>query len=313
MRSPVQFSAEVSPPARVERPVALTEPLERNAETAWRLAPDLCARASDDAPGCAWYHGAYPTLRLLGLVASPERHGRFFADALTRCAQAGDARVLVAGAADTAMLALVLTAWARVGAEPQVEMLDRCTTPLALCRDYAERAGTKLETRLLDLLDPRAQEQPAQSFDLICTHSLLAMLAPEVRPRAVAAWRAQLRLGGRVVSTLRIDPHGANPDAARARSAASELRARALESTARLRGVSFATPGEIADAAETYALRQPAWPAASPDELVALLAEGGFAIERLDLVDVPGRLPASGASAGVARPATYAEFVAVRG
>jgi hypothetical protein len=84
-----------------------------------------------------------------------------------------------------------------------------------------------------------------------------------------------------------------------------------LEGAARLR-TSFADPTALADAAEAYAQRLPAWPAASQQELVTLLARGGFAVERLDVVDVAGRLPAAGASAGTARPATYAEFVAAR-
>lgn len=290
---------------------SLAEPLEAQARLAWRLAADTCARAAGPEPGCAWYHGVYPTLRLLGLAATPERHARFFSDALQRSALAGSERVLISGAADTAMLAQVLAVYGvRGGARPRVQVLDRCETPLQLCRDYAGRVGCEIETRRLDLLDPQARRPPARAFDLICTHSLLAFFTPDARREVIAAWRAQLRSGGQLVSTLRIEPEPRRADVARSHERA--LRERALARAASWPGALAAPPEQIADAALRYAARLRGWPAASADELALLLVQGGFALEQLDVVDVPGSAAAPDAGAGTARSATYAEFVARR-
>jgi hypothetical protein len=303
MQTPVSAEATRAPQ---QRPRDLAEPLEANAATAWRLARDVCAAAGAE-PGCAWYHGVYPTLRLLGLAATPERHARFYADALDRCALAGFERALVSGAADTAMLAQLLAAYAaRTGARPRVQVLDRCATPLRLCRDYAARLDAELETRQLDLCDPRALEPPARPFDLICTHSLLTMQSPEQRPDVIAAWRAQLRPGGKVASCVRIEAEATRPRESGA------FRERVLARASAWRGRLPADPAEIAERAQVFAERAPSWPVASQDELAQLLLEGGFAIEQLDVVDVAGSLPAPDASPGSARPATYAEFVALR-
>lgn len=311
MRAPTSAETSRAHPAS---PVGvLAEPLEANAATAWRLAPGLCARAPTPERSCAWYHAIYSTLRLLGLAASPERHARFFSDALGRSALAGFERVLVSGAADTAMLAQLLAAYSfRAGARPLVQVLDRCETPLLLCRDYARLVGWEIETRKLDLLDPHAREQPARAFDLICTHSLLALFPPAAKRGAIAAWRAQLRRGGKVASTLRIDPEAALQGAGRSLESTRAFRERVLALASAWPGALVADPVQVADAAELFAARVPSWPVASQQELVGVLEQGGFAIEQLDVVGVPGSLSAASAGPGTARHATYAEFVAVR-
>lgn len=110
--------------------------LMHQAALARELAPALCAPT-----GCAWYHGAWPALRALGLVASPHRNAVFFTGALREAATLGDRRVLVSGAADAGMLELVLGAYGEAETEPDVTVLDRCPTPVRVSADFAERAG----------------------------------------------------------------------------------------------------------------------------------------------------------------------------
>jgi hypothetical protein len=113
-----------------------------------------------------------------------------------------------------------------------------------------------------------------------------------------------------VVSTVRIDPRAPSPAAAQERAQA--FRACVLSRASGWPHALPADPEQIADAAALFAARAPSFPVASQDELIGALESGGFAIEALDVALVPGSLPASSASAGSARPATYAQFVAVR-
>jgi hypothetical protein len=222
----------------------------------------------------------------------------------------GCRRVLVSGAADTAMLALVLRATrARPAARaPQVAVVDRCRTPLSLCERYGARAGLDVEGRVLDLLAPAARAAPEAPFDLVCTHSLLALVPPGRRGDLVAAWRAQLRPGGVVVSTARLDSVASDGAAPADVEAFAERALAAARACATPLGVE---PGALAALARGYAARLASWPLATAEALAALLEAGGFALEELRCVEVAGAL-GRGAAAGTHRSATYAEFVAVR-
>lgn len=78
------------------------EPLKLSAPLALRLAPRLCR-------DCAWFHGLWQVLRLLGLNTTPEHHARFFRERLRRECRALDRpRVLISGTADYSLLAHLL-------------------------------------------------------------------------------------------------------------------------------------------------------------------------------------------------------------
>jgi SAM-dependent methyltransferase len=271
------------------------EDLVANARIALRVAPSLCVH------GCDWYHGLYPVLRLLGLAATPARHARFFHGAFA--ALRGAERLLVAGAADTAMASLA----ARALPGAAITVLDRCPTPLALCREQAARQGVPLVTEACDLLAPAAPD--AQPFDLACTHSLLGMVPPADRGRAIASLAARLRPGGRLVSTNRIDAGAAtsryDPDAA------ARFRARVEAGAASLPGLGV-DPAAIAALARRYTEKIRSWPFASANALAAALEAGDFAVEQLEVVEIGGAGPGDATGAGTARAAAYAEFVAAR-
>ena len=100
----------------------LPEPLLASAPIARHVAAAIC-------PGCGAYHGLLQTLRLLAVVVSPQRHGRFYREQLGAVAARGGARVLIAGAADYAvMLAHVLAAYAQADVRARVLVVDRCPT-----------------------------------------------------------------------------------------------------------------------------------------------------------------------------------------
>jgi SAM-dependent methyltransferase len=131
--------------------------------------------------------------------------------------------VLVSGSADYSMPAHALWAYRAEAAPLQLVVVDRCETPLALSRWYAEPTkaaihGTTLSTQRADILD----HEGAEPVDVIFTNSFLGSFAPEQRPRLAAAWRRLLRPGGRLVFTNRLRPGApAGPlgfDAAQARS-----------------------------------------------------------------------------------------------
>jgi SAM-dependent methyltransferase len=81
----------------------------------------------------------------------------------------------------------------------EIVVLDRCRTPLELCRAYASQHGFAVEVVHSDILD-----YAADPFDLICTHSFLSFFDAPARARLGRAWWRLLRPGGCVVTAQRI-------------------------------------------------------------------------------------------------------------
>jgi hypothetical protein len=291
---------------------ALAEDLAGNARLAGVLARTLC-RAAPGRDACDWYHGFYPLLRCVGAAATPERHARFYAQTLATLARRGGFdRVLIPGAADSGMLRTVLSVYRAAGACAAIRVLDRCETPLVLCRRFAERCGTSIETQTCDLLESSFRADLHPAFDIACTHSLFALFPPAQRHAGIAACRALLRPGGKLVSTARIEANASEAGTRFTPSAARAFAARIRDAAA---GYDFApdrTAGDVFGLAMHYAERMVSWPFASAQRLVADLEANGFAVERLDVVEIPGRVKSSLAGAGTHQRATYAEFVVAR-
>lgn len=289
-----------------------TEDLAANTRLALVESSKLCrARPGEDT--CDWYHGFYPLLRAVGAAAAPDRHARFYARELGRLARMGGFdRVLIPGAADSGMLQCLLSVYRSAGVPARIRVLDRCETPLLVCRSFADCCRVTIETLRCDLLAPDMPSQPDPGFDLACTHSLLAFFPPAQRRTGIEACGRWLRTGGRLVSTARIDPITSEtgsrftPDAARA------FAARVRELAASSGAAAGLAPATVFERALRYAECMLSWPYASAQHLVADLEAGGFAVEQLGIVEVPGRLAPGAAGAGTSQSATYAEFVASR-
>ena len=91
----------------------------------------------------------------------------------------GAVTVLVVGAADSGLLAIAAHACAKTGmlSRARFAVVDRCDTPLALCRDFAVRHGLDLTTRVATV-ERLPDLSPAQ---LVIVHSLLRFVPPETR------------------------------------------------------------------------------------------------------------------------------------
>lgn len=215
---------------------------------------------------CDWYHGAWPHLRRLELVSSPDWHAAFYAGALARRLGPGDP-VLVSGAADERMLAVVLAA-----AEPEdVTVLDRCDTPLAACRALAPA----VRTVRADVLE---HDRPG-AYAAILSDAFLPRFAPAERVAVLRAWRRLLRPGGAAVTTARIGGAGADRPAP-----SPEMRAERLRRAALARGADDA----VAELAHEFGLRQRRHPLRSASEVTALFEDAGFVIDGAEEAEVRG-------------------------
>jgi SAM-dependent methyltransferase len=257
----------------------LDEPLAVSAPLALAAAKRYCHHSPTLGQSCVSYHGTWQYRRIFGLTTGIGGLQRaFFHHVLGSLAVVGSyPRVLITGAADYAMTAIVLGAYGACRADLGLTVMDRCEAPLALNRWYAERLSHPLEVRTCDVLD---YEDP-RPFDVISTHSFVNQLPPASRPGLIAKWRRLLRPGGKLVIVNRIRPGmKVGPDTAqpeRAREFCSQM-LRAAESWPDITGVS---PQELADLAADFVGRQ-FYHVTSHENLRRLLADGGFTIERLE-------------------------------
>ena len=105
----------------------------------------------------------------------------------------GFSRVLIAGAQDTGLLALVGEASA--GRDPQITVLDICETPLKLCRRLAEQWTLSIDTIQQDLFELHT----AQRFDIVLVHGTLHFIAADRRLEVLRRLRGVLYPAGQLI------------------------------------------------------------------------------------------------------------------
>ena len=154
-----------------------TENLPQLAADSFKLAQNLCDY-------CQTFHSVWPYLRLARISGAIEAGRTELERVLLRSFRNGSRRVLIAGAADTGILALV----ARTGFNysPEIVVLDRCLTPLELCRRFSQRWSVPIKTIQKDLI----AFDDTSRFDTIIAHSILQFISPNDRGEVLA------RLGG---------------------------------------------------------------------------------------------------------------------
>jgi SAM-dependent methyltransferase len=248
---------------------------------------------------CAWYHGFWQSLRLLGLGTTPAGHVELFHQALAK--SRARPQVLIAGGADYGMLAHAAAACRASGLQAGFTMVDWCETPLTLARWYAERESLTLTTLQRDLLDIDAEA----SFDAICTQALLGYFPPGQLPRLFANLHRALRPGGLFVTANRLRPGVTAPVGFSAQQA-QEFTAMILD---RARAVPGLDADWLANAARSYASRQTQWPVRSAEEVQALLEGAGFRLAHLSCA--PMGSEAAAASLNVPTVAGRASYVRV--
>jgi SAM-dependent methyltransferase len=159
-----------------------SEDLRQLAVEAWEVAGRLCG-------SCRNLHVLWPFQRLAG---SPGQDVAIIHPVLNRLLSAAGRRVLIAGCADTGLLALVVRA-ANPGTA--ITVVDQCETPLELCQRFAKRWAIAVDTNHLDLTELTA----TSTFDVVFAHELLQHIPADRRVDTLLRMRHSMRADGRLV------------------------------------------------------------------------------------------------------------------
>lgn len=192
----------------------LSDPVSCGEDHVYNLAR-VTAIAKVHCGDCENYHITTPVFRLTGRCAWNEGARtaltRFVQNFLNERASGDDPiDIVVAGAADTSILASCAHA-ASIATSGNLEhvhftVLDKCETPLELCRDFAQVHGLKIHTSAVDLTK-LTNTYPA---DVIILHSVLAFIPQPAQAALVRECGKWLKPGGRIFLwnslTLEHDP-----------------------------------------------------------------------------------------------------------
>ena len=107
--------------------------------------------------------------------------------------------IVIPGAADTGILATCAHAAALLGNEVlgrcNITVIDRCATPLELCKEFAERHNFSIKTLQHDfLINP-----PMLSADLVVAHSLLRFFEPNEQIDVLNLFGSWLNKDGKLI------------------------------------------------------------------------------------------------------------------
>jgi SAM-dependent methyltransferase len=274
-------------------PATVDEPLSESAQFARELADKRCVIDPISGETCAWYHGFWQYLRLLGVASGG--HSSFLMNAIYDFAHAGGgSRVLVSGTGDYSMPAHAIAAYRAAGQALDLCVIDRCPTPVALSQWYVQRVGANFSGVETDIL----QFTSDRSFDLIFTNSFLGYFAPHERGLLFSRWAALLRSGGRLILTNRIRPGQGDKPRGFTPAEADRLVAVVRDAATAHRGELGVDANDLAKCARRYAARFQSFPVDSANVVRRLLDDAGFVIEKLD-VSVP---PAGTLDRGVSGP-----------
>lgn len=284
--------------------------LAESAPLARQWAAESCWLNPETGKTCDWYHGAWQTWRLLGIVTTLTRQAPLYIDTLRPLIDSGDfKRVFISGSADYGLLSVVLDAFSQDGTRPEITVADRCATPLRLCCWYAERFGYSITTNQCRIPDFRS-ETP---FDLICVHSLLSCIPHGEHAKVVASWQRLLRSGGMLLMANNLYPGQRSKVSRFTADQATAYRARiaaAAKGCAWPAGLPAAD--ELDRMAQAYAENTRGTVIRSRDYLTDLLERQGFVLEEARFGNLVKQQNHQRSGAPVAGKKEYAWLVARR-
>jgi len=276
----------------------LEEPMITSAPLAREVAGVLCKGSYLAGEDCAWYHSIWQYLRVFNLVSTPTWHADFFLREIRLSLSLKEhLRILITGSADYSTLAHVLWVGSQEKKRPTVHVLDICPTPLFLCQWYAGYVDASIDT----IQDDVFEFSPEEKYDLITTDAFLTRFEPSLQPNLVRRWSELLTPGGRLVTTVRLDPSAPAEGLIASSTQAEEFARRAMQGATLWEEVLGVDPQEISDAARIYASRMRSFPVSSVDQLRQMFEEAGFTLEEMTTAEVPGEMAST----------VYAEIVAI--
>jgi SAM-dependent methyltransferase len=138
-------------------------------------------------------------IRWLTLDGNLPSGSGFFKRELQRLKLTKDARILISGAADTGILAMVIGAFEADEPIPQIALVDQCKTTVIQNRLFCDYLGLNAEC-----IESNITNLNYEKVDVIVAHSFLLFFPGPARQEIVRCWRNLLKPGGIVLLSNRV-------------------------------------------------------------------------------------------------------------
>ena len=168
------------------------EDLSALARFSFEHADALCA----EEHGCRPYHKIWSLLRLFERRGALPAGESFYRQELERVIARGGKRVLLSGAADTGLMALVIKVFAEFGTIPDITLVDRCQTVIEQNKLFVESMKLNAHFFVGDI-----HVFCAEPFDVIFAHSFIVFFPQAELNLLARAWRNLLKDEGIILTT----------------------------------------------------------------------------------------------------------------
>lgn len=259
------------------------ELLARDARRVFDAAPKSCSGGILDADICDWYHGAWPLMRVLGMVSNPYWHYPFF-EKYSR--ESLNKKHLVLATADSSLPMLLHS----LGVQ-SIDVFDACSTPLNLCTLTSERLGANWRTFQGDVLNLSASDLQ-RGYGVIANDAFLTRFADEEKIGVLKSVSQLLDTNGMYVSTARVAADSF-PSGGTSGYQSDKLRKqwfieRATSRFIELGGVSGFTIHDVAKIASNYMRAMVSYRFSSVDHLHEVVQASGLTLLASELVTTIG-------------------------
>lgn len=163
-------------------------------------AKNYCKNSYVGQYSCEWYHSAWQYLRIVDKVSSPTWHFNFYYEQLSDLLSSSK-KILISGTADYTLLALIYFIAKKKEVMPLIWVNDICSTPISVCRRFAEINNFELKIIQGDIRVISIEKY----FDLIITDAFLTRFSFSEKEAIVAKWSSLLKDNGRIITTGRIE------------------------------------------------------------------------------------------------------------
>lgn len=169
----------------------------------------------DEEKSCCWYHSVWQYLRSINCVSAPQWHQLFYEESFEKIVveKGNNVSILISGTADYSLLHILVEVLFRIKACAHVFILDKCRTPLEICKYYKKELLSKnqeifqfakknIHTTYIenDLFKYNISKQ----FDIICTDAFLTRFNKVDAQAVLNKWRMLLDDKGAVITTVRV-------------------------------------------------------------------------------------------------------------
>lgn len=158
----------------------MIEPLKELSLFAYYWAPHFCHSS------CRLYHQNWSITRFIQSGQTLPPHADFFIEKIAHYHRQGHKKLLISGAADTGLLAVVQQAMMEHQIPPQdfnITLIDRCSTVIEQNKLYAKILGLSVEFICDDILST-----PLTDFDIVLAHHFINFFSGDNKQELFDRW-----------------------------------------------------------------------------------------------------------------------------